>query len=50
MTLAPVEVERNIKIAVEQTKKGCEKMIELDQIKYELSDEMQNLKEMGESL
>lgn len=30
--------------------KGCEKMIELDQIKYELSDETEKLNEMGESL
>jgi len=31
-------------------KKGCEKMIELEQIKYELDSEAKNLKELGESL
>lgn len=29
---------------------GDEKMIELDQIKYELTDRAENLKELGESL
>ena len=29
---------------------GCEKMIELEQIKYELDGEAKNLKELGESL
>lgn len=29
---------------------GVEKMVELDQIKYELSDMAENLKELGDSL
>ena len=30
--------------------KGCEKMLELDQIKYDLPQTRNNLKELGESL
>ena len=30
--------------------KGCEKMLELDQVKYEMPDVRNNLKELGESL
>lgn len=30
--------------------RGVEKMVELDQIKYELTDRVQNLNELGESL
>ena len=30
--------------------KGCEKMLELEAIKYELDDELKNLQELGESL
>lgn len=30
--------------------KGCEKMLELDQIKYEMPGVRNNLKELGESL
>lgn len=52
-----MEVERSIRSAVVQTKpnnKNCIKdvryVIELDQIKYELDEETENLKELGESL
>lgn len=30
--------------------KGCEKMLQLDQIRYELNPVKENLKELGESL
>jgi hypothetical protein len=31
-------------------KEGCEKMLELEPIKYELDDEAEKLRELGESL